>query len=476
MGLFKRKRKPDEETEDLKAFLDMIAPSIVKFETGYYICGNTFRCIWALREYPTSTDDLAILRHLGEKHGVTLHIYTRMVSPLEERKIVHNAEIRNRMNRGSAQDMQRAVEAESNLQDVANLIGSLHRNKEPLLHCAVYIEMIAGDMQELQILQTNVEVELMRSKLNVDRLKLRQQAGFCAVSPVGFNAFGTEYERVLPASSVANLFPFNYSGKTDRKGFYIGKDKYGSNIVVDFDGEPILTGLSLDIHDKEFVTLLGPSGCGKTTTLRVIGGFVEPRSGNVFFAGRDITRLPPERRSMGLVFQDYALFENMTVRQNVRYALRFHPQLRAQADERTDGLLRRLGLDGLHGALPARLSGGQRQRVALARTLALQPEIILFDEPMAALDAATRLTLREELLQLRREFSCTIVYVTHDQEEALTLSDRVMVMEGGRIRQIDTPENLLRRPADAYVREFVGENLLRRQKALERFFRPSEDA
>ena len=108
MGLFKRKRKPDEETENLKAFLDMIAPSIVKFETGYYICGNTFRCIWALREYPTSTDDLAILRHLGEKHGVTLHIYTRMVSPLEERKIVHNAEIRNRMNRGSAQDLQRS--------------------------------------------------------------------------------------------------------------------------------------------------------------------------------------------------------------------------------------------------------------------------------------------------------------------------------------------------------------------------------
>ena len=263
MGLFKRKRKPDEETENLKAFLDMIAPSIVKFETGYYICGNTFRCIWALREYPTSTDDLAILRHLGEKHGVTLHIYTRMVSPLEERKIVHNAEIRNRMNRGSTQDMQRAVEAESNLQDVANLIGSLHRNKEPLLHCAVYIEMIAGDMQELQILQTNVEVELMRSKLNVDRLKLRQQAGFCAVSPVGFNAFGTEYERVLPASSVANLFPFNYSGKTDRKGFYIGKDKYGSNIVVDFDQRD---------EDKTSanVLILGNSGQGKSYLMKLL--------------------------------------------------------------------------------------------------------------------------------------------------------------------------------------------------------------
>ncbi len=158
MGLFKRKRKPDEETENLKAFLDMIAPSIVKFETGYYICGNTFRCIWALREYPTSTDDLAILRHLGEKHGVTLHIYTRMVSPLEERKIVHNAEIRNRMNRGSSQDLQRSVEAESNLQDVANLIGSLHRNKEPLLHCAVYIEMIAGDMLSVLVRPRQVSV------------------------------------------------------------------------------------------------------------------------------------------------------------------------------------------------------------------------------------------------------------------------------------------------------------------------------
>ena len=263
MSIFRRKKQTDAETESLKSFLDMIAPSVVKFETGYYICGNTFRCIWALREYPTSTDDLAILRHLGEKHGVTLHIYTRMVSPLEERKIVHNAEIRNRMNRGRSQDLQRSVEAESNLQDVANLIGSLHRNKEPLLHCAVYIEMIAGDMQELQILQTNVEVELMRSKLNVDKLKLRQQDGFRAVSPVGYNVLGTEYERVLPASSVANLFPFNYSGKTDRKGFYIGKDKYGSNIVVDFDQRD---------EDKTSanVLILGNSGQGKSYLMKLL--------------------------------------------------------------------------------------------------------------------------------------------------------------------------------------------------------------
>ena len=186
-----------------------------------------------------------------------------------------------------------------------------------------------------------------------------------------------------------------------------------------FTGAPVLDHVSFDVASGEFLSVLGPSGCGKTTLLRILAGLESPDAGSVLKDGADITRLPPERRSMGLVFQDYALFENMTVR---------------------------------------------------------QPEIILFDEPMAALDAATRLTLREELLQLRREFSCTIVYVTHDQEEALTLSDRVMVMEGGRIRQIDTPENLLRRPADAYVREFVGENLLRRQKALERFFRPSEDA
>ena len=192
-----------------------------------------------------------------------LHIYTRLVSPLEERKIVHNAEIRNRMKRGSSQNMQQAVEAESNLQDVANLIGSLHRNKEPLLHCAVYIEMIAGTMQALEILQTNVEVELMRSKLNVDKLKLRQQAGFCAVSPVGYKAFGAEYERVLPASSVANLFPFNYSGKTDRKGFYIGKDKYGSNLVVDFDQRD---------EDKTSanILILGNSGQGKSYLMKLL--------------------------------------------------------------------------------------------------------------------------------------------------------------------------------------------------------------
>lgn len=263
MGLFKRKRKPDEETENLKAFLDMIAPSIVKFETGYYTCGNTFRCIWALREYPTSTDDLAILRHLGEMHGVTLHVYTRIVTPLEESRIVHNAEIRNRMKRNSTQNIQQAVEAESNLQDVKTLVGSMHRNKESLMHCAVYMELIASDQTEFEILQNQVTVELTRAKLNVDKLKLRQQQGFCCVSPCGYNAFGTEYERVLPAGSVANLFPFNYSGKTDRKGFYIGKDKCGSNIVVDFDQRD---------EDKTSanILILGNTGQGKSFLMKLL--------------------------------------------------------------------------------------------------------------------------------------------------------------------------------------------------------------
>ena len=235
MALFKKKQRADPETEKLKSFLDMIAPSLVKFEFDRYFCGNSIRCVWALREYPTATDDQAILRHLGEMHGVTLHVYTRIVTPLEESRIVHNAEIRNRMKRNSTQNIQQAVEAESNLQDVKTLVGSMHRNKESLMHCAVYMELIASDQTEFEILQNQVTVELTRAKLNVDKLKLRQQQGFCCVSPCGYNAFGTEYERVLPAGSVANLFPFNYSGKTDRKGFYIGKDKCGSNIVVDFD-------------------------------------------------------------------------------------------------------------------------------------------------------------------------------------------------------------------------------------------------
>lgn len=241
----------------------MIAPSVIRFNTDHYICGNTYRCVWALREYPTSTEEQAILRHLGEKHGVTLHIYTRLVTPLEERRIIHAAASRNRMKRVNTQDIQQTVTAESNLQDVASLVASMHRNHEPLLHCAVFLELIARSDEELKELQTDVQVELVRSKLNVDKLLLRQLAGFYCVSPIGFNICGEQFERVLPASSVANLYPFNYSGKTDPRGFYIGKDRYGSNVLVDFDQRDA---------DKTSanVLILGNSGQGKSFLMKLL--------------------------------------------------------------------------------------------------------------------------------------------------------------------------------------------------------------
>ena len=241
----------------------MIAPSVIRFNTDHYICGNTYRCVWALREYPTSTEEQAILRHLGEKHGVTLHIYTRLVTPLEERRIIHAAANRNRMKRVNTQDIQQTVAAESNLQDVASLVASMHRNHEPLLHCAVFLELIARSDEELKELQTDVQVELVRSKLNVDKLLLRQLAGFYCVSPIGFNICGEQFERVLPASSVANLYPFNYSGKTDPRGFYIGKDRYGSNVLVDFDQRDA---------DKTSanVLILGNSGQGKSFLMKLL--------------------------------------------------------------------------------------------------------------------------------------------------------------------------------------------------------------
>ena len=261
----KKKKQTTEELEQvrLKEFLDMAAPSVIRFNTDHYICGNTYRCVWALREYPTSTDDQAILRHLGEKNGVTLRIYTRVVTPLEERRIIHAATNKNRMKRANTQDIQQTIAAESNLQDVATLVATMHQNHEPLLHCAVYIELIAKSDEELKELQTNVQIELVRSKLNVDKLLLRQLAGFCCVNPVGFNACGEQFERVLPASSVANLYPFNYSGKTDPKGFYIGKDRYGSNVLVDFDQRDA---------DKTSasILILGNSGQGKSYLMKLL--------------------------------------------------------------------------------------------------------------------------------------------------------------------------------------------------------------
>lgn len=259
----KKKNEPEEKEVRLQTFLDMIAPSVIHFYTDHYICGNTCRSVWALREYPTSTEEQAILRHLGEKDGVTLRIYTRQVTAAEEKKIISNAANKNRMKQGNTENLQENVKAASNLQDVTDIIASMHRNREPLLHTAVYIELSASEEESLKLLQTEVLTELVRSKLNVDRLLLRQEQGFQCVMPSGHNAFRDQFERVLPASSVANLYPFAYSGKTDAHGFYLGRDKYGSNVFVDFNERA-------DDKTNANILILGNSGQGKSYLLKLI--------------------------------------------------------------------------------------------------------------------------------------------------------------------------------------------------------------
>lgn len=277
-----RRKTAVQEPENVRIqeFLDMIAPSVVKFNTDHFICGNTFRCVWALREYPTATDEQAILRHLGEKDGVTLRIYTRHVTPVEEKKIISNAANKNRMSSQNTNDLQQTVMAESNLQDVATIVAQAHRNREPFLHCAVYIELSAHDYDQLKLLQTEVMTELIRSKLNVDRLMLRQQQGFQCVMPSGWNVFRDQFERVLPASSVANLYPFNYSGKTDANGFYVGRDKFGSNVLVDFNRRA-------DDKTNANILILGNSGQGKSYLLKLI-------LCNLRESGMNICALDPE--------------------------------------------------------------------------------------------------------------------------------------------------------------------------------------
>lgn len=259
----KNVRRPAEAEPYIKDYLDMVAPSVIDFKVDHYLCGNTCRCVWALREYPTATDEQAILRHLGEMDGVTIRIYTRQITPGEERRIIHNAANKHRMSRSSTEDLQQTVTAEADLQDVVILVSSMHRNREPLLHCAVFLELTAPDHDALKLLQTDVLTELVRAKLNVDRLMLRQREGFLSVMPSGHNVFGPQFERVLPASSVANLYPFNYSGKTDPRGFYIGKDKYGANILVDFDKRD-------EDKTSASILILGNSGQGKSYLLKLL--------------------------------------------------------------------------------------------------------------------------------------------------------------------------------------------------------------
>ena len=230
------------------------------------------------------------------------------------------------------------------------------------------------------------------------------------------------------------------------------------DIVVDFDGQKILDGLNLDIHDKEFVTFLGPSGCGKTTTLRLIAGFLEPKSGSVFFDGKDITGLPPYKRQVNTVFQKYALFPHLNVYENVAFGLRLKKMDEAVIKSKVLEMLEVVGLKGFERRSIGQMSGGQQQRVAIARSLVNQPRVLLLDEPLGALDLKLRKEMQLELKRLQREMDITFVYVTHDQEEALTMSDTVVVMNGGKIQQIGTPEEIYNEPKNAFVADFIGES------------------
>ena len=253
-----------QEMEEIrtKDFFDCILPGTIKFLSDHYILGDNYCCVWVIREYPPSTEEQAILSQLADRSGVTLRIYHRLVEAMEQRKIIQNATRRNRLKSGG-NDVNETIEAEGNLQDVIELLANLRKNKEPLLHTSVFMELRARSMDALKELQSEIAMELTRSKISVDRLTLRQKEGFLSVLPVGANQFGAQYERVLPASSVANMYPFNFSGKTDPQGLYIGRDKYGTNILVDFDRRA---------EDKttSCILILGNSGQGKSYLMKLL--------------------------------------------------------------------------------------------------------------------------------------------------------------------------------------------------------------
>lgn len=230
------------------------------------------------------------------------------------------------------------------------------------------------------------------------------------------------------------------------------------NIRKDFGSKEVLKSINLDVHDKEFVTFLGPSGCGKTTTLRIIGGFVEPDHGNVFFDGRRINALPAYRRRVNTIFQRYALFPHLNVYENVAFGMRVQRKKNAEIRETVERMLRLVNLAGFEKRKVDTLSGGQQQRVAIARALANNPSVLLLDEPLAALDLKLRKDMQVELKNIQKSLGITFVYVTHDQEEALSMSDTVVVMDNGVIQQIGSPQDIYNEPENAFVADFIGES------------------
>lgn len=230
------------------------------------------------------------------------------------------------------------------------------------------------------------------------------------------------------------------------------------HITKIFDGEKILDDLNLYIRENEFLTLLGPSGCGKTTTLRIIGGFLFPDEGSVIFDGKNITQLAPNKRQLNTVFQKYALFPNMNVAENIAFGLRIKKKSKAYIDDKIKYALKLVNLDGYEKRKIDALSGGQQQRIAIARAIVNEPKVLLLDEPLGALDLKMRQDMQYELIRLKNELGITFVYVTHDQEEALTMSDTIVVMNGGYIQQIGTPEDIYNEPQNAFVADFIGDS------------------
>ena len=293
----KKKKKMPEQVQRPKDFLDMIAPAAVKFNTDHFILGSRYHTAMALKSYPPMTDELALLRGLGDMGGVNLRLTARQVTPAEEDAILHAATNKSRMERSNTNDYKQSVTAEANLRDMAELLAKQRQEKEPLIHCGVYLDIAAADTEKLRTARDTVSAQLVRSRMGADPLLLRQREGFLSANPAGGSQLANFAERVLPARSVANLYPMNYSGKTDPKGFFIGRDRFGSNIIVDFDRRA---------SDKTNASalILGNTGQGKSYLLKLL-------LCNVREAGKSVISLDSEHemedecRALGGCFLDY---------------------------------------------------------------------------------------------------------------------------------------------------------------------------